>query len=50
MWLGRLSTGEEGAQERWEIPGSRLGMEIGKEKAGDGVGKVDERWGPEVIG
>lgn len=56
-WFGRLSGGEEGAEERWEIPGSGLGREDGRERGDgeengrereEGEERVDEGWAPDV--
>ena len=45
-WFGRLSKGEDGAEEKWEMPESGWMTENG-EKEGDAVGKVDETWAPD---
>jgi hypothetical protein len=61
-WLGRLSAGEEGAEERWEVPMSMsgVGSEVGKEEEkeegrngedGDEASRnesVDKGWAPDV--
>jgi hypothetical protein len=44
-WLARLSAGEEGGEERWEVPVSmsEAGVEMEKERdGGDGEGDGDE--------
>ena len=45
-WFARLSRGEEGAEERWEMPGT--GSKDGKENEVE-VGAVDEEWTPDVV-
>ncbi len=46
-WFARLRKGEEGAEEKWEMPDSGLVGGNG-EKDGEAVGKVDEDWAPDV--
>ncbi|KAF7506062.1 hypothetical protein GJ744_012309 [Endocarpon pusillum] len=45
-WFGRLSRGEDGVEEKWEMPESELRKESGEEE-GHVVGKVDEMWAPD---
>lgn len=49
-WFGRLARGEEGAEEKWEMPDSGLvgGNGDGENEGGDAAGRVDEAWAPDV--
>ena len=55
-WLGRLSAGEEGAEERWEVPMSVSGVGMEKEKeegmngenGAEGGHEVDKGWAPDI--